>query len=90
MHVERPAARGNLARIEARELGQPLVGEAHRLERAEIGGVLRKPVRAHAVLAIDDVLQLLDEPRIDGAGIVDLRVIDAEPERLRDLQQAVG
>ena len=90
MHVERAAARGHLARLEPGELGKPLVGEAHRLERAEIGRVLGQPVRAHAVLAIDDVLQLLDEPRIDLAGIVDLLVVDAEPERLRDFQQPVG
>ena len=90
MHVERVATRRHLARLEPRQLGEPLVGEAHGFQRAEIGGVLGQAMRAHALLAIDDVLQLLDEPRVDLAGIVDLLVVDAEPERLRDFQQPVG
>ena len=49
----------------------------------------RQAVGADAVLPVDDLLDLRDEPRVDLAGQIDLLVIDIEPQRLRDLQNAV-
>ena len=90
VHVERPALLGDLARLHAGKLRQPLVGEAHGLQHAELRGARRQPVLAHARLHIHDVLDLPDEPRVDLARLEDLLLVEAEPQRLRHFEQPVG
>ncbi len=49
----------------------------------------RQAVRLYLGLEIDDCLQLLEEPAVDLAALVDLVMADAEAQRLRDLQKPV-
>ena len=60
-----------------------------RLELAERARRLRQAVRLHLGFEVDDGLQLLQEPAVDLAAVVDLVVADAEAQGLRDLQQPV-
>ena len=90
VHVELSALFGDLARFKPGELSEPLVGEAHRFQCAELRGGARQPVLAHALLQVDDLLELADEPGVDGAGLVDLLLLEAETECLGDLEQPVG
>ena len=68
---------------------QPGVGKTHRLEVAECAGGAGNAVRLHLGFQIDDGLQLLQEPAVDLAAVIDLVVADAETEGLGDLQQAI-
>ena len=90
MHVERAALCRHLACLEPSELGKPLVGEAKSLQRAKLRRRRRQPVLANPLLAIDDLLDLADEPGIDAARIVDLLLVEAESRALARPEQAVG
>ena len=78
------------ASVSLRQLGQPRVGEAHRLQLPEAARPSPAARAPHALLQVDDLLDALEEPGVDLAGGVDLLVVDAEPQRLRDLEQPVG
>ena len=88
-HAERAPRRRDLGLGAAGEHGEPRVGEAHRLEPAERARRGRQALGLDLGLGLDDAAHLRQEPGIDLAGGVDLLVGEAEPHRLRDLQQAV-
>ncbi len=83
------AALRTSASVEPVEDREPRIGEAHRLELAEGARRRGQAVRLHLGFEVDDRLQLLEEPAVDLAAVVDLVMADAEAHRLRDLQQPV-
>ncbi len=69
---------------------EPRIGEPRLLELPEGAGRLRQAMGADLGLQVDDALDLLQEPAVDMAALIDLVVAPAEPERLGDLEQPVG
>src|SRR5690606_22352084 len=72
------------------ERGEAGIGEAVRLQHAQIGRVLRQAVLAHALFERDDGGDLLQEPGVDLAHGVHLLDGDAEAQRLGNHAQPVG
>ena len=85
----RVALRAHLGFGLAGELGETGVREAHGLQRAQLLGGRRQSVRLDARFEIDDLLHARDEPGIDLAGGVHLLVVEAQAQRLGDLEDAV-
>ena len=89
MDIEPCTQRPHIACTGLGQLRKPFVGESRSLQLAHLLRTLRQPGLLNFLLQIDDVLQLLDEPRIDHAIFVHLLVVDAKMQSLRDLEQPV-
>ena len=73
-----------------RQLSQPPVGEAHRLQAPHLDRVLRQSLVADLRFRIDDLLQALEKPGIEAGNLVDPLDREALPERFAGDQQPVG
>ena len=88
-HAERLAQRPHIRLFLARQRREPRIREARRLERPEIRGVARQPMRPHLALQRHNVGELTQEPGVDFGRLESLLDAHAEPQRLSDLQQPV-
>ncbi len=72
------------------QLGEAAIGKAHRLEAPQGRRVVGQAPVADLLFDVDDALDLLEEPHVDAARVVDVLEAHAEPHRLGDVEQAVG
>ena len=88
--VERFAQGAHVLGQLAGEFGEPLVGKAHGLDAAQDLGLFGQAEVADLLFGVDDALDLLEEPHVDVAGVVDVLEAHAEPHGFGDVEQPVG
>ena len=85
-----PAARaGDHGLLDIGERGEARVGEARRLQGAQIARVFRQAEPAHLALERDHICDLFEKPRVDLGGVVDVGDAHAVAHDLRDLEQPI-
>ena len=88
--AERVAVRAQVVLADADEAGEPRVGEAAALERAQARGVERgEALRGDGLLLLHQLLDLREEPGVDVRQLLHPLEGPARAQRVGDVQQAV-
>ena len=89
--AHRQAGGADLGLLRARQLGKASVGEALALEEEHVGLRERgERIAAELVLGLDDLADLIEEPRIDGGEFVELFVRHAGADAVGKEEDAFG
>ena len=73
-HIERAAAFAHIVGGKTRQLAEPRIREAHGFQAAERFRCRGQPLLAYLLFGVDNATDLREEPRIDLAGGVNVRI----------------